>query len=310
MYQGKNYCLPVLVVQKGNVALFGRDWLKMIKPEWSALPGINYVKPAENKQEGSVDVEKIVDDFKELFSPELGCYTGSPVELKVVSEPKFYKARPLPFAMRERVKQSLDKMEKEGVIRKVLSSTTAALMVAVHKKNTDDLRICGDFSIMYNACAEQVQYPIPKIVDLHATFCGCSVFSVLDMKSAYHQIPISENSQKYLTINTIRGLYVFTRLAFGIHSAPALFQQILDTIPKVVCYLADILVGGENEEDHEKMLILVFERLQQAGFRLSKSKCYLQKNTVRSAALLVYYHRQYRCTQSCNKQFLVYQLQA
>ena len=286
-YQGQTHSLSLLVVKNGNVALFGRDWLNKIKLDWKSLPGLNYVRATESKEISSSNVqgvEKIVEKFGDLFSNELGCYSGQPVELEVVSQPKFYKARPVPFAIREKVKKALDEMEREGVLKKISSSSCAAPMVAVRKKNSDDLRICGDFSVTYNACAELVQYPIPKIEDLHAALRGCSVFSVLDMKSAYHQIPISENSQKFLTINTIQGLYMFTRLAFGIHSAPGLFQQIMDSvlagIPKVICYLDDILVAGENKADHEKTLIQVFKRLQHAGFRLSKSKCYLQKRSV------------------------------
>ena len=105
------------------------------------------------------------------------------------------------------------------------------------------------------------------------------------MKSAYHQVPVSENSQKYLMINTLQGLYAFSRLPFGIHSAPGLFQQIMDTtlsgIPHVICYLDDILVAGVDETEHEKTLIQVFKRLQEAGFRLSKAKCNFQMKSVK-----------------------------
>ena len=106
-------------------------------------------------------------------------------------------------------------MESNGVIKKVKSSSCAAPIVVVKKKNTNELRICGDFSVTYNTCTDLVSYPIPRIEDLHAALRGCSVFSVLDMKSAYHQVPVSENSQKYLTINTLQGLYAFSRLPFG-----------------------------------------------------------------------------------------------
>ena len=43
---------------------------------------------------------------------------------------------------------------------------------------------------------------MPKIEDMHSALRGCTVFSVLDLKQAYHQIPVSKDSQKYLTINT------------------------------------------------------------------------------------------------------------
>ena len=58
----------------------------------------------------------------------------------------------------------------------------------------------------------------------------------------------------YVTINTHQGLYQYTRLPFGIASAPAIFQRLMETIlqgiPGVVCYIDDILVTGKNEEEH------------------------------------------------------------
>jgi hypothetical protein len=124
----------------------------------------------------------------------------------------------------------------------------------VSKKSSDEVRICGDFNVTFNACADVVTYTIPRIEDLHAALRGCSVCSVLDMSRAYLQIPVSEESQKYITINTHIGLFRFTRLPFGIHSAPAVFQQVMDTvlagIPKVICYLDDILIAGDKDHLH------------------------------------------------------------
>ena len=87
------------------------------------------------------------------------------------------------------------------------------------------------------------------------------MFSVLDIKQAYHQVPIAKESQSYLTINTHIGLFAFKRLPNGIHSGPAIFQRIMDNllsdIPKAVSRLDDILVAGTDEEDHFHTLSLV-----------------------------------------------------
>ena len=101
------------------------------------------------------------------------------------------------------------------------------------------------------------------------------MFSVLDMKQAYHQIPVAKESQPYLTVNTHIGLFAFKRLPNGIHSGPAIFQRIMDNllsdIPKAVSRLDDILVAGADQEDHLHTLCLVLKRLPQAGFRLNKT---------------------------------------
>lgn len=88
---------------------------------------------------------------------------------------------------------------------------------------------------------------MPQIEDVHSALRGCTVFNVLHIKQAYHQIPIAEESQPYLIINTYIGLFAFKRLRNGIHSGPAIFHRImaslLSDIPKAVGRLDDILVA-------------------------------------------------------------------
>ncbi|CAB4033870.1 Transposon Tf2-9 poly, partial [Paramuricea clavata] len=165
------------------------------------------------------------------------------------------------------------------------SAVSASPIVTVGKKDGDEVRVCGDFSVTYNACAEVETYPMPKIEDMHSALRGCQVFSVLDLKQAYHQIPISTESQKYLTINTHLGLFAFKRLPNGIHSGPAIFQRIMDgllaDIPKAVSRLDDILIAGTDYEDHLNTLSQVLGRLLKFGFKLNKSKCkFLQSSVV------------------------------
>ena len=108
------------------------------------------------------------------------------------------------------------------------------------------------------------------------------MLSVLDIKQAYHQIPIAQKSQGDLAINTHIGLFIFKRLPNGIYSGPAIFQRIMDNllyhVPKAVSRLDDILVAGSDEEDHHRTLSLVLERLLAGGFRLNKAKCKFLQN--------------------------------
>lgn len=150
-------------------------------------------------------------------------------------------------------------------------------IVVVGKKYSEDVCVCGDFSVTYNASSRVECYPMPQIEDMHSALRGWTVFSVLDIKQAYHQVPIAKESQSYLTINTHIGLFAFKGLPNGIHSGPAIFQRIMDNllsdIPKAVSRLDDILVAGTDEEDHLRTLSLVLEGLLNAGFRLNKAKC-------------------------------------
>ena len=67
---------------------------------------------------------------------------------------KFHKARVVPYALQSKVESTLLKMEKDGVIQRVTSAASAAPIVVVGKKESEDVRVCGDFSVTYNAYAD------------------------------------------------------------------------------------------------------------------------------------------------------------
>ena len=64
---------------------------------------------------------------------------------------KFHKARTVPYALQSKVENTLLKMEKGGVIERVTSAVSAAPIVVVGKKKSEDVRVRGYFSVTYNA---------------------------------------------------------------------------------------------------------------------------------------------------------------
>ena len=230
-YSGLQHSLPLLVVHEGTSALFGRNWLMDIKLDWKNLSGLNHIGPifpSASAPPGNPTLDSVLRQYDELFQPELGCYTGEPVVLNECKGAKFHKARAVPYAFQSKVESTLLRMEKDGVIERVTSAVSAAPIVFVGKKESEDVSVCGDFSVTYNAYANVETYPMPQIEDMHSALRGCTVFSVLDVTQAYHQIPIAQKSQGDLTINTHIGLFTFRRLPNGIHSGPAIFQRIMD----------------------------------------------------------------------------------
>ena len=68
------------------------------------------------------------------------------------------------------------------------------------------------------------RYPIPKVEDLFAKLSRVRIFSKLDLSQAYQQQPLEESKQ-FVVINTHKGLFHYTKLPFGISSAPGIFQS-------------------------------------------------------------------------------------
>ena len=97
-------------------------------------------------------------------------------------------------------------------------------------KNEGTVRVCGDYKLTENKVSKTDMYPLLKIEELFASPSGGQMFTKLDLSHAYLQVPLAEESQKYLFINTHKGLYVYKRLPFGVAAAPAVFQCIMDNI--------------------------------------------------------------------------------
>ena len=106
----------------------------------------------------------------------------------------------------------------------------------------------------------------------------------MDLSRAYQQIVLDEDSREYVLINTHKGLYRPTPLPFGVSSASAIFQskieQVLQGIPMIVCRVDDILISGENDQEHLDHLDEVLTRLESTGLRLKLSKCQFMQPTV------------------------------
>ena len=268
-YQDQVEDLNLTIVEGKGPSLMGRDWLKHFQLDWQEI------KALHNYPEGSL--EYLLEKYKGIFSDKLGTIKSSQVKLHVNpnEHPKFCRARTVPYAMKEKIEEELDRLEGEGVLEKISHSEWATPIVAVPKPD-GRVRLCGDFKVTVNPALQVDQYPLPRAEDLFATLAGGKRFTKLDLSQAYLQMELHPDSQKYCAINTHKGLYQFTRLPYGIASAPALFQKMMDTIlqgiPGTICYLDDILVTGATEEEHLHNLGEVLRRLDAYNVRVKRKK--------------------------------------
>lgn len=266
--------LPLYVVEGDAPPLFGREWLRKIKPNWREIKSV-----------GKGSMETLLAKHKNVFREGLGLLKGieATVSLKPQFQPRFCHARNVPYALKPKVEAELNRLLELGVISPVTCSEWATPIVPVVKRN-GDVRICGDFKVTVNPALCVDRYPIPRIEDLFSSLAGGQRFTKLDLSNAYLQVPLAESSRKCLTITTSKGLFCYNRLPFGIASAPAIFQramdQILQGLPNVHCYLDDILVTGSNDEQHLKNVDAVLSRLDEFGLCVQREKCEFFKESL------------------------------
>jgi hypothetical protein len=275
MYGNQDLLLPLIVAPGDSATLLGRDWLNKLKLDWPSL----HDQWAEIKK---VSVS-ILDEYSELFNVKSDVKIAVSLAVDPSVPPRFCKARSLPFALRPKVEEELERLEKAGTITSVNTSSWASPIVPVIKSD-GSVRICGDYKVGVNRALVTDVYPLPTPDDLFAALADSKIYSKLDMKNAYLQLPLSEDSREIVTINTHKGLFTYNSLPFGVSSAPSVFQRTLEGIiggvQGVSLYLDDILVCGASQVEHDQRLHMVLKKLSDAGLRLKREKCEISASSV------------------------------
>lgn len=116
----------------------------------------------------------------------------------------------------------MDRLLDLGILEPLEHNEWATPIVVVPKMDSS-VRICGDFKGTSNQCINVDQYPLPRVDEIFSNLSGEEQFTKVDLKNAHLQMEIEEGQQRYLTIDTNRGLFRFNRLIYCVSSAPAVW---------------------------------------------------------------------------------------
>ena len=204
VYGSQRVSLPMVVVDGSGPTLFGRDWMSEITLHWSSIKQLQ----VEN---GLPEMKKPLSEFGEVFREELGTIRPIKAHLTVKTgvQPRFFKPRSVPFSLKSALEAELSRLESMGVLEPVEYSEWAAPVVPVAKKD-GGIILCGDFKVTVNQVLDIDQYPVPKPDELFACLTGGQRSTKLDLAHAYNQLILDEESRKFVTINTHKGLYRYT----------------------------------------------------------------------------------------------------
>ena len=240
-------------------------------------------------------VSDLFDKFKILFPDEVPamplphpdrCHKSFDIKVK----------SPLPRRLR-RYRWSADditflvseiqKMERLGMISRCSSEYASPCFVAKQKNRR--LRLVVDFRGVNSVTAiPHVAMPDPRT----ALDCvrGCKYFTVLDLKSGFHQLLASEDAQEYLAFETPIGTFRWNVMPMGVAGAPAHCQDVVTDALKerlgrtpdgkggMISWIDDIIIGHETLEGLIEHTEWVLGRLLAVGLVLNPDKCIFSHN--------------------------------
>jgi len=228
---------------------------------------------------GPPDYAKLLSSFPAVVNPSKQLPQPShSVEhhIETTGQPVAAKYRRLDPERLAAAKKEFAELERQGIIQRSSSQWSSPLHMV--RKADGSWRPCGDYRRL-NLQTVPDRYTCPNIGDLTARLAGCKVFSKLDLRKGYHQIPVRAADIAKTAIITPFGLFEFRRTPFGLRNAGQTFQRMMDRIlaglPFCFVYLDDILVASPSHEEHVLHLKEVLTRLQQHGLVLNAEKCVL-----------------------------------
>lgn len=226
----------------------------------------------------------LLSSFPEVFSrgyADIGVYKGGEVELELQSgvRPQFVRPYPVPWAREEQLRAQLNELQSCGVIEAGEPAEWNSPIILVPKgKNSREFRIVQDMRCL-NKCLVPKTFVFPNIDEFIFSLHGWRVASSLDIKHAFWNLRLSEESSKICAFYALGKTFYPRRMPMGcmqssyfLHLA---MHKVLGDIPGVHIYADDVLLTSASVEEHYALLHTVLDRLRSAGMKVAPDKCRL-----------------------------------
>ena len=250
--------------------------------------------------ENRTSIESFLFNNKEVFA-------FSDVDLQVTDlgiaeidtkEHKPINLRPyrIPLSQRQVVSDTIDSLLQAGLIRH--SNSPWNFPIVLVEKKADKVgespkkRMCVDFRAL-NQIVDIRSYPIPLIDDILANLKGSTYFTTLDLRSGFHQIPLSEQASDRCAFSCFKGKYQYNVMPFGLNNAPNIFQKVANKLLSglehfSMAYIDDILIFTKDSlNDHLSHVQIVLDRIKKHNLRLKLSKCQWAMNKIKYLGFVV-----------------------
>ncbi|XP_059804785.1 uncharacterized protein LOC132380106 isoform X2 [Hypanus sabinus] len=174
------------------------------------------------------------------------------------------------------IQSEVQRLLREGIIEPSSSPWRAQVVVVqTGQKN----RMVVDYSQTINRFTQLDAYPLPRIADMVNQIAQYKVYSTIDLKSAYHQLPICPEDRPYTAFEAGGRLYHFLRVPFGVTNGVSVFQREMDRmvdqyqLQATFPYLDNITICGHDRPDHDANLQRFLQVAAALNLTYNRDKC-------------------------------------
>ena len=185
----------------------------------------------------------------------------------------------------EFIKKETERLLDEGIIKPSKSPRRAQVLVTKetekHKKH-----MVIDYSQKINCYTKLDAYLLPKINNMVSKISKYSVFSMLDLKSAYYQVPLPDEDKPYTAFEATSKLYKFNSLPFGLTNGVAAFQHSVDVVEEdeledTFAHVDNITVHGMIQEEHETNLKALYETAKKHNMTFNHNRSIISTTSIK-----------------------------
>ncbi|CAC5385211.1 Transposon Ty3-I Gag-Pol polyprotein,Transposon Ty3-G Gag-Pol polyprotein [Mytilus coruscus] len=188
---------------------------------------------------------------------ELGCTHLYNHHIETVPGAKPFRSPP--YRQTPKVRAEQDRQVKELLDSDIIepSCSNWASPVVMCFKKSGEMRMAINYRKVNSLNIPQT-FPLPHMESVFDAIgeVKAQYFSCVDLKSGFHQVPLTEESKHKSAFITQTGIYQFKRMPFGLMNSPITFQAMMSHVLRglnwkfVLVYVDDILIFSQTFEDH------------------------------------------------------------
>ena len=239
-------------------------------------------EPSNNK--GDEKKGTLMQEFPDLFKG-IGTLKNHKVKFFVDESiaPVAQPPRPIPFHLREKMMKELRNMEDNDIIEPHHGPAPWVSNLVLAPKDNGSIRITVDMRAC-NKAIRKTHIPIPRPEEISSRMAGYQVFSKMDMRSAFHQLEIEEESRILTVFHAGDRLMRYKRLTMGCSPSSGELNKALrplfQDLENVHVIQDDIIVAGRDQQEHDQALRRVCQTMMEAGMTFNPDKCIISQSKI------------------------------